>query len=297
MFGLRLRVVSLISESGRSFDGRTDELSICLYSRKMRSVNSCGVTFAALGVTLCVPCQAERVNLRTLLEDTSQYATAPLRWDRREWLYFGGTLAAIAAAHEHDDEVRRHFSGDTLSAFGHKDPNELHDAVPAAAVVVGTWAFATLIDDSSGFREAGSMLEAGGLSLATATICKYAAGRLRPDETLHPDSWREHGNSFPSNHTTVAFAIGTVLAESGGDDYRWIRRILGYGMAGGTAYARLHDNVHWFSDTVAGAAIGIATSHFIMSRRAPAPETSEWSISPQQGALVLTYSTRFNTAD
>jgi len=38
---------------------------------------------------------------------------------------------------------------------------------------------------------------------------------------------------------------------SGGDDFKWIRRALGYGMASATAYVRLRENVHCLSDTVA----------------------------------------------
>ena len=67
-------------------------------------------------------------------------------------------------------------------------------------------------------------------------------------------------------HASAAFAIGTVFAESGDEEHRWLRRTLGYGIAGATAYARLHDNVHWFSDVVAGAAIGFSTARFVMHR-------------------------------
>jgi membrane-associated phospholipid phosphatase len=103
------------------------------------------------------------------------------------------------------------------------------------------------------------MLEAAGFSSITAEALKYAAGRERPDETTSVNDWRDGGSSFPSLHTTAAFAIGTVFAESGDDDYRWLRRAVGYGMASATTYLRLHDNQHWLSDTVAGAALGIAT--------------------------------------
>ena len=61
--------------------------------------------------------------------------------------------------------------------------------------------------------------------------------------------------------------MGTVLAESGNDDYRWIRRLLGYGLGAATSYERLKHNAHWLSDTVAGAALGIATARFSMDRR------------------------------
>jgi membrane-associated phospholipid phosphatase len=81
------------------------------------------------------------------------------------------------------------------------------------------------------------------------------------------DDWRKGGSSFPSLHASAAFAIGTVFAESGGDDYRWVRRIVGFGVASGTAYARLHGNAHWLSDVVAGAAVGVYTGAFTLNRR------------------------------
>jgi membrane-associated phospholipid phosphatase len=131
----------------------------------------------------------------------------------------------------------------------------------------GTLAAAMISGDSNGYTESWSMVEASALSGVTGLALKYAFARERPNDTEHVDAWFEHGDSFPSMHTTLAFAIGTVLAESGNDRYRWLRRALGYGVAGGTAYLRLRDNVHWLSDTVAGAALGMASAHFVMNRR------------------------------
>ena len=57
-----------------------------------------------------------------------------------------------------------------------------------------------------------------------------------------------------------------------------------------TMYARLHDNVHWLSDTVAGAAIGISTAHFTMNRREQRAHSGEWSIAPtEHGGAMLSY--------
>ncbi len=110
-------------------------------------------------------------------------------------------------------------------------------------------------------------MEAGVLSSVTATAIGYAAGRERPDATTSPNEWRHGGDSFPSLHATAAFAIGTVFAESGNDEYRWVRRLLGYGVAGASSYIRVKDNLHWLSDSVAGAAIGIATARFVLNRQ------------------------------
>jgi len=233
---------------------------------------------------------AEQFDVSTVLDDAKLYVTAPIRWDEKDWLYFGGTLVAIGASHTLDGKVRHHFAKSTRAVLNGKDPNSVRDALPAAALVAGTFAYATLTDDSEGRVETYTMLEAAAFSSATSEALKFVAGRARPNETTSADKWRAGGSSFPSLHATAAFAIGTVLAESGNDDYRWIRRVLGYGVATATVYARLHDNVHWLSDTVAGAAIGISTAHFTMNRRKERDASGEWSIAPtEHGGAMLSY--------
>jgi hypothetical protein len=241
------------------------------------------VASGVVGSSMMSTCQAEDFTARDVLDDAKLYFTAPVRWDAKDWLYFGGALVAIGAAHGYDGDVRRHFAVGDRAVLNGQDKNSTRDALPAAAVVVGTWAFATLIGDSTGQVESYTMLESAGFSVVTAEVMKYAAGRERPNETTRVNAWREGGSSFPSVHATAAFAIGTVLAESGGDDYRWVRRILGYGIAGATAYVRLHDNVHWLSDTVAGAAVGIATARFTMNRREQRAHRWDLSVEPMPG--------------
>ena len=81
------------------------------------------------------------------------------------------------------------------------------------------------------------MLEASAFTAVSTEVFKYSLGRQRPNETTDPDQW-----FAPAMHSrpcirSLAFAIGTVFAESGSDRYRWLRRVLGYGVAGATAYA------------------------------------------------------------
>ena len=233
------------------------------------------------------PCLAETLRPADIWTDTKLYFTAPLRWDSADWLYFGGAAAAVAAAHQFDGNVRRHFATGPGSLNGGKDPNSLRDAAPAAVLAGGTWLFATLIDDSAGRVEAYTMVEAAAFSATTTTVLKYAAGRARPNEVSRVDNWRAGGSSFPSLHSSAAFAVGTVFAESGGDDYRWLRRFVGYGMAGATAYIRVRDNQHWLSDTIAGAAIGAATARFVLNRREARVRQLDVSVMPAQGGGVM----------
>ena len=251
------------------------------------NLNSVRAAAGILCVLVAAPCAADTSSVRGVIEDTKLYLTAPLRWDERDWLQFGGSLAAIGIAHEYDDAVRDHFvSG---ADPGKKESNDLRDAAPLAVMVAGTWAAATLWDDRAGFEEGRVMLEAGGLAALSTTLFKFAAGRSRPNETSQVDDWRSGGDSFPSMHVSTAFAVGTVLAESGSDHYRWLRRGIGYGLAAATAYGRLDSNAHWLSDTVAGAALGIATAQFTMERR-DQHHRSAVMVIPMEGGAMLTYS-------
>ncbi len=234
--------------------------------------------------------RADDFTLGDVLGDAKLYFTAPVRWDSADWLFFGGSLASIALAHDFDSRVRNHFAPPGAAGVTGADTNSSRDAIPAATVVVGTWLVAEFTDNSFGTTEAYTMLEAAGFSSITAEVFKYAAGRERPNETTDPNAWREGGSSFPSLHSTAAFAIGTVFAESGSDDYRWFRRVVGYGMATATAYLRVQGNNHWLSDTVAGAALGIATARFTTHRRLARAHDWNLSVAPAQyGGVQLTF--------
>jgi membrane-associated phospholipid phosphatase len=228
------------------------------------------------------------------LGDVEAYFTAPLRWSSREWVLFGGALAGIGVAHLYDKKVRAHFvSG--LGPAGMTSSDDVQDAIPTAAVLVGTFAFATLLDEPDGKREAWSMFEAAGLSTLTAYGLKYAVRRRGPDATSDPNAWgRGRDDSFPSTHATAAFAVGTVLAESGSDDFRWLRRLLGYGLGVATDYERLKHNAHWLSDVVAGSALGAASGYFVLNRHERPEQRNEIALVPVEGGAELTFKLTLN---
>ena len=223
--------------------------------------------------------------------DFKLYFTAPLHWDAGEWAWFGGALVAIGASHHYDTDVRNHFTKNlTPTEISNISSNDLQDALPAVVVFLGTWGYAAWADDPNGHREAWSMLEAAVLSSITAYGTKFIARRQGPDQTSNPNEWlKSGGRSFPSEHATASFAIGTVLAEAGGDDYRWLRRVLGYGVGIGTSYLRLKHNAHWLSDTVAGGALGIASAQFTLNH-AYRNQDSRFALIPVEGGAMLTYS-------
>ena len=222
--------------------------------------------------------------------DIKLYYTAPLRWNLGDWAWFGGALAAIGVSHHYDSQVRTHFVQKLPP--GQTNSDDVQDIIPTVAVLGLTWAYSAWTHDPDGQRETWAMVEAAGLGSVTAYGMKYIARREGPDQTSDPNEWfKSGGKSFPSEHATAAFAVGTVLAESGNDDYRWVRRLLGYGLGVATSYSRLKHNAHWLSDVVAGAALGAASARFAMDRTYQSERTSGFMLVPVPGGAMLTYRT------
>lgn len=236
------------------------------------------------------PAASEGPSPHGFAHDAGLYFTAPLRWNANDWAWFAGALAAIGASHHYDTQVYSHFTkGLTPSQIANIKSDDLQDALPSVAVFFATWGYAAWTDDPNGHREAWSMFEAATLSTLNAYALKFIVRRQGPDQTSDPNEWfKSGGKSFPSEHATASFAIGTVLAEAGSDDYRWLRRVLGYGLGIGTSYLRLKHNAHWLSDTVAGGALGIASAQFTLNH-AYRNQESQFALVPVEGGAMLTF--------
>lgn len=85
------------------------------------------------------------------------------------------------------------------------------------------------------------------MALTTATILKSATHTLRPDGSSY--------NSFPSGHTTQAFAAATFLNEEYKDRYPWMP-YASYTVASSVGMLRVANNRHYISDVLVGAGIG-----------------------------------------
>lgn len=83
--------------------------------------------------------QADDFTLGDVLSDAKLYFTAPLRWDGSDWLLFGGSIAAIAVAHDFDSQVRDHFAPAGPAGLTGADKNSIRDFMPTASMVVRTW--------------------------------------------------------------------------------------------------------------------------------------------------------------
>lgn len=127
------------------------------------------------------------------------------------------------------------------------------DAVPLA-LGLGTGLLLTGLAGDYAADTAGTALQATALTLVAQTGIEYAIGRAKPDENLGPRYFRGGrgsalGSSFPSTHTGMAFALVTPFAQR--FDAPWL-----YALAATTAFGRVQQRKHFFSDTVGGALVG-----------------------------------------
>lgn len=104
---------------------------------------------------------------------------------------------------------------------------------------------------------------------ASGLLLKVIIGRNRPanspDNNLSFHPFRFKDNSFPSGHTALAFALATSFSrEIRG---KWDDAAF-FSLASLTAYARMHDDRHWFSDVVFGAGVGVLSARFVHRREA-----------------------------
>lgn len=98
-------------------------------------------------------------------------------------------------------------------------------------------------------------------------ILKTGFGRSRPHTEDDHLTFRffngTHGRfrSFPSGHSTSAFAICTVMAKSLENNW-W--KTFWYGTAFMVGASRIYHNRHWLSDTVLGGFIGYTTASYVV---------------------------------
>ncbi|KLT66798.1 PA-phosphatase [Pedobacter sp. BMA] len=151
----------------------------------------------------------------------------------------------------------------------------------------------------SGVKGKHNLFDASMLYVTSAAIMgvsthfvKQGVGRMRPNFSGN--------NSFPSGHTASAFMAAEFLHQEYKDVNPWIG-YAGYFVATATGTLRMYNNKHWFSDVVAGAGFGIASTKIAyliypyMKQMFVKKQDIKFSLMPyyQPGAAGLVLSGRF----
>ncbi len=125
-----------------------------------------------------------------------------------------------------------------------------------------------LLFNNAAVRKIGlQTIEAVGYAGLVTLTLKSIIGRSRPytnegKSRFRPFNMHAAYTSFPSGHSTVVFAVSTVLANNTDNT---ILKILCYTAAFTVAGARIYHNAHWFSDVIAGGLIGHFVGDFVSS--------------------------------
>jgi membrane-associated phospholipid phosphatase len=175
-------------------------------------------------------------------------------------------LGGIALSTSLDEPVANHFR-DHRSQGG----QDVADAwakvgtVGVGVVTVGVLA-GGLISHNDKVTHAGlRLLFSVGLAGGAAEGFKLALGRERPFQNTSAWAFNpgKFDASFPSGHTTLAFAMAASLSD---DIHRTWATVGLYGLATGVAVSRVYQQEHWVSDVLGGAALGIASAKLINGR-------------------------------
>lgn len=155
----------------------------------------------------------------------------------------GGGLAL--AAHPADATLNSHLSSHDRLVNDIFAPGKYFGDTPEQmALSIGTYAFGRIFDKPKVSHLGMDLLRAQMVTELLVEPIKFATHRERPDLSNH--------QSFPSGHAAITFAAATVIERHLG----WKNAVLAYAIASYVAASRLHDNRHYLSDVVFGAAVG-----------------------------------------
>jgi len=129
------------------------------------------------------------------------------------------------------------------------------------ALVIGSLGYGYFEGDKQALKNGYELLISIGISQLISEALKISINRERPADK-YPDeifvSSVTHGGSFPSGHTSLAFATATTLAL---EYKKWYITLPAYLWAGTVAYSRMYLGKHYPSDVLGGIIIGIGSSY------------------------------------
>ncbi len=196
-----------------------------------------------------------------LYSDQKQIWTFPVHeasWKKPVvWLAIGMSTASFSLDGRPAQRLREDASFSCFNnAFASSAADIVVAAAPLALLAMGE------ISRNQEFRSYGwKSCEAAVDGLLVATIAKAATQRSRPHKGKTYGFW-EGGNSFPSGHATVVWAVAATTA-SHFNRHRWVPWVV-YPVAGLISFSRVTSGNHFPSDVVFGSVIGFAIGRHVV---------------------------------
>jgi membrane-associated phospholipid phosphatase len=198
---------------------------------------------------------------KNILRDQRAIWTSPFHWQRRDarWLApLGfGTPALIATDRD---------TANWIAKFDRQIPASrvvsYTGSTYGAAGIAATFYFVGRARNDARARETGLLaLEALIDSEIVVTSLKAITGRRRPLALSDRGDFFKGGRSFPSGHSSHAWALATVIAHEYHD--RRLVQIGAYGAATAVSISRYTGKKHFLSDILVGSAIGYGIGRYV----------------------------------
>ena len=171
---------------------------------------------------------------KNLLLDQKDFWTAPLHMSDKQWDWALPSILAGGLLIKADNTIENHVPM-SKSTVSHAVTASNAGVAALTAAGAGLFLLGHLQSDDQK-RETGILSgEAAIGALVETELFKYAAGRERPFVGTSPGRFFVGGDSFPSVHASVSWAIASVIAH----EYPGpLTDLLAYGVAGGVAAER-----------------------------------------------------------
>ena len=135
-------------------------------------------------------------------------------------------------------------------------------------ITMGNLAYGLMFHDKTSIHNGVESALSVGICLAMSGGIKTLVNRPRPYQSNSDINTYKYsdGKSFPSGHTTLAFATATTLAL---EYKKWYITIPAFVWAGSVGYSRMRLGRHYPTDVAAGAAVGVGSaylSHWLTKR-------------------------------
>lgn len=208
-------------------------------------------TMSSAGAAEPAPVMAEPTRPATrfaLVRDLREGLVATL--DKQNQLTIAVAVPLVVGAHQADPSARDAWGNQRRIGDWDRLGNEvLGTGVPGTLLAGGAWIWGEKTARVREVHFGQASLEALLVTSLATTALKVSIGRERPDAS--------NRQSFPSGHTSTMAATAMTLQEF----YGWKAGAPAFALTAFTGLSRMSADRHWFSDTVAGAALGILVAH------------------------------------
>lgn len=190
--------------------------------------------------------------------------SSPLKWDRGDWLKCGFIFGATGGLISQDERVQEWFQLQRSSILNRVFPKvELLGNEGAVIALSSMYLSGCLLGDTTLKKTVLLCGESALISGAIIRALKILIGRARPYSNKGAYCYSPFSishQSFPSGHTSTAFAIASCLTD---ECQSTLVGVIAYGVAIMVGLSMMHDNKHWASDVFLGSIIGIGIGRTI----------------------------------